>query len=142
MNNQHNFSLLPIRDGNKFLLYYDEDWHCWLFINFYHPPTDKMVKENLSKILQVTTDDIKLDYVLGFMRPKISERDGIRKNYCYHVYRTRVLSMTAENKQPFTINNKIFQWMTIEELKNDTISANKNADVIKLVEQLYEGGQL
>ncbi len=142
----HKFSIVAIMDSFRqypkcFLLYYDKRWDCKFFFNF--PTKDdkeedaKSIINNLSRELQISPSKINVE-CRGFeYQAKFSVSDQVDKTYAHTFYFAKIDKFSKDQmRKEFTIDEKHFYWMTLDEMKADQKIQEKNMDVVSFVEKM------
>ena len=141
----YHHSIIAIRDTfdsypNRYLVYWDKRWKCWFFLNY---PTQldeakniSSIKEKISGALKVPVKDIRLEKKCEELQHKYSESHKEERYYDHAFYQGTIMAFTEVMKgDSFTIDHVSYQWMTIEEMKNDPDIRKKNLDVVEVVER-------
>lgn len=129
----HEFSLIAVqRNDNRFLQIYDDRWHGWLFPYFRSTDNNKEnVDFQISKLLE---NELVTFYVTQSKHCKFSVSDKVYKIYNHKLYTVKLEKVPENmNKNSFEINNKKFQWMSINEMENDNSIMEINDDVVAFV---------
>lgn len=140
---EHPFSIVAIKDTfseypNKYLLYYDNRWNCWFFMNFRtnqeESQNEKNIKNGLSAKLKISPDDFDLEYRTEAIHPKYSESDKEKKYYHHRLYKCIVKEFSDDlKKSKFTIDNVDYTWMSIDEMEKNPSIRKHNMDVVEFV---------
>lgn len=140
----HNHSIVVVKDAfNKYpsrvLVYDDMAWGCKLFINYKENENNEtFIKSHLSSELKVDISKIILKYVTMKVHKKLSERTKTNKVYCHKFYLAELKSFPEYiQNDDFTIEGKIYHWLSIAELEKDSEAMRKNADVISFVKEYF-----
>lgn len=141
----HPFSIILIRNSfdkfpNKYLLFYDVNWDCQLFLN-YHMASEQNIEDEMAKIinlisteLHIETNNLKIKYLLKKDIKKYSVSDKIRKLYNFYFFYVDIKKFRKEMKSDsFYIDGKKYYWRSIVQMEDDSNIMKKNKDVIKIV---------
>lgn len=139
----HRFSIVAIKDSfcefpNRFLLYYDDVWNCWFFLNFHTSEyqNEQNISQRISNQLKIDTGNIMIKYIADRMQPKYSERDKINKIYQHSLYQAIITEFPPFMKaDEFTIEGIKYKWWTISDMEKDPEIWQKNNDVISFVKE-------
>lgn len=134
--NDNTYSIISVHDNttNRYLLYYDKDWDCKLFLNYKNRNRDltqemKNIKTLLSQNLQISSKNIKISYKFTENSEKISIGNNTNKMYEFHFYYA-ILKDIPTDSNFFKISGVEYFWMTLEEMQQDANMMKKNRDVI------------
>lgn len=137
--NSNSYSIIAIHNSatNKYLLYYDEQWSCQLFVNFKVRTADKNleiqnIKTLLSNDLHIEKQDIELSYQLTQNSEKESVGNNILIFYEFNYYYARI-NATFYKNDSFKIGNIKYEWLLISEMELDDNMMSKNSDVISTI---------
>lgn len=90
---KHKFSLIAVKDtfceySNRFLVYWDERWECWLLLNFMTPDNNEVevLARRTAETLHVPAAKTKLQWLDVQVYTKFSVSDRIRKVYEHNLY--------------------------------------------------------
>ena len=141
----HHHSIVVIKDtfqkfSNRYLVYEDTVWHCRFFLNF---PTQMeeaqnvdFLKQKISGALKIPVDHIELVKKSQALQQKYSERHHEMRVYDHVFYEAKISVFPDEMKSStFTIDGVTYDWMTMEEMKQDVDIQKKNLDVVQEVEK-------
>lgn len=142
----HPFSIIAIKDEfqkypGRFLLYYDNRWKCWLFLNYHTQEpvseNEKNIKERLSQELQVEEREIQIDYKDTILHKKFSYSDQCEKWYEHIIYQVHIANFPEmEQNNSFEINGRRYYWMSLAEMERNQMIMEKNSDIISYVKRL------
>lgn len=128
----HNHSIVVIRDSfneypNRFLVYYDPQWKCKLFINYKdNVNNESYIKDHLFRELKVDKSAIKVDYVSQNISEKISRRDNQKKVYCHKLFLATIENFPEDMKQDtFICDGRTYHWESIIQLEKDNAAMEK-----------------
>lgn len=137
----HNHSLVPIKDtfneyGNRYLLYYDEQWECKLFLNYktIEDDNENNLIENIASDLKLNSNVIECSTVAHRVQEKYSVSHKEMRTYNH-----RLCSVYIKNfpdfmkKDDFVVGKKHYYWMTISNMRKGQEIINKNLDVVEFV---------
>jgi hypothetical protein len=140
---EHPFSIVAIKDTfrdypNKYLVYYDNRWSCWFFMNFKTKDNQEAnisnIKQGISSKLKVDIGDIEINYKAEEMHHKHSESDDIDKWYHHSLYSCYLQNFREElEKDDFSIDDVKYKWMTIDEMEKNPSIKKHNMDVVEFV---------
>lgn len=144
---EHPFSIVAIKDTfreypNKYLLYYDNRWNCWFFLNFKTKEDSDLnasnIKKGISSKLKIDTNEIELNYIDEEMHHKHSESHDEDRWYHHKLYSCEFASFREElEKDDFTIDGVKYKWMTIAEMEKNPSIKQHNMDVVQFVKNNY-----
>ena len=140
---KHKFSLIAVKDtfceySNRFLVYWDARWECWLLLNFRTPDNNEVevLARRTAETLHVPVAKTKLQWQDVQVYTKFSVSDRIRKVYEHNLYIANITSWTETLKQrQFVLDGVEYKWMTLREMKNDSNIMKKNRDVVAMLEK-------
>lgn len=140
---KHKFSLIAVKDtfceySNRFLVYWDARWECWLLLNFRTPDNNEVevLARRTAETLHVPVAKTKLQWEDVQVYTKFSVSDRIRKVYEHNLYIAKITSWTETLKQrQFVLDGVEYKWMTLREMKNDSNIMKKNRDVVAMLEK-------
>lgn len=134
--------LITARDNQKnkkVLVQYSDSWNCWLLPNFGRQQSGKVsnndaLHRSLSDKLGCNLTDLSLSPLNDdLISSKISYKNGKFTSYYFDFYQAKINSEDLENKlrpSEFTIGGVNYKWMTTAEMKSDSITKERNSDVI------------
>lgn len=122
---------------NRYLLYWDKRWSCWLFPNHKTPKynVEGIIKTYAEGILDVPVEDVV--YKGEKLHQKYSESKKIDRWYRHSFYELNLKEWNKHlEKDTFETNGIQYKWMSIAEMKDDPDIMKKNSDIVNYVEQL------
>ena len=123
---------------NKFLTYYDTDWNCDFFINYKTVDNmEKYIQKKVSNTLCVDPNKITVELKGEAIQRKFSypyKKDKTYKHAYYLVYIEEFKDFEKEDS--FIIDSKTYKWLSINEMKSNPNTVEKNLDVINKVDEL------
>lgn len=143
---EHRHSIIALKDSfsdypNRFLVYWDSEWICWLFPNY--PTQEKddanltFLKKRLSSDLKVNESLIILEKQVQVVQEKLSARHQENRVYEHTYYSASISDFPlALRDSEFSISGKSYKWMTIAEMKQDPSIQTRNMDVVDVVNKL------
>lgn len=144
---EHPFSIIGVKDSynefsNRYLLYYDTRWKCFLFPNIRTSENDSKNEENMiydiSNSLKIKTGQLSVKKVGEKIHQKYSVSDEKMKWYHHTFYEVNVQIFPEEVKKPqFNIDGKNYCWMSIAEMENNSRIQEVNSDIVSMVKELY-----
>lgn len=144
---EHPFSIIGIKDSyneyaNRYLLYYDSRWNCYLFPNRRTDENEKKNEESLlrylSNSLKIPGRELSLEKLGERIHRKFSVSGGRMKWYHHTFYQIHVSLFPEElKKQEFTVDGINYRWMTLAQMEQDERISEVNGDVVKMVKELY-----
>ena len=134
---QHEHSLLCIQNEDKYLVYFDERWSCYLFPNYKSKPVDNEISliQSLSSDLNIRQNAILLKYAGQDLNEKYSVSGKVNKLYHHLLYKVEFECKPewfAESD--FMMNGKHYYWMTVEQLLQDQATYDHNRDIVMFVD--------
>ena len=139
---QHKHSLIVIKrnknqKASKFLLYYDEEWDCKLFLNC---KTDRNNEQNIiSRIAEdfnIDARTINCHYVVSRVQEKYSVSHNEDRVYQHRLYEVSFEKMPElALKEDFVLNNRHYYWMSIADMEKDENIIQKNLEVVDFVKE-------
>lgn len=140
---KHRHSLVAIKNTfsthpNKFLVYWDERWKCYLFPNY------RTAKENdCAKVSNAVSNALGIN---GSVKTsKVAERVTTKKSFSHNnQLRTYAHTLYAVDIDPFPevakenefyISGRRYRWMSLRDMEQDINIMEKNKDVVHLVEE-------
>ncbi len=140
--NTHDHSIVAIKDTfneypNRFLLYYDTRWRCYLFPSFKdNSDNESFIKEGISNKLKVKADGIEMMFLTRKRQQKYSESHKENRTYLHSVYKATIKKFPAlERKDSFEVDGVEYKWMSIPEMEKDDRIQKVNEDVVQLVKE-------
>lgn len=138
----HNHSIVAIKDSfekfpNRFLVYYDTRWECFLFLNFKtNVNNESFIINGLSHQLKTDRSNIRLDYISQMVHEKYSESHQESRVYCHRLYTAELTVFSPEIKfSEFTLDGIQYRWMSIAEMESDNRTMTVNSDIINFVKE-------
>lgn len=138
----HNHSIIAIKDSfskypNKFLLYYDSRWGCYLFINFKENiNNENFIMSGLSNQLKIDPSNISVDYIAQDIHEKFSVSHQEKRIYNHRLYLVTIQKFPSQIKNDsFVIDGKCYKWMSISEMEANPHIMKVNADVVHFVKE-------
>lgn len=136
----HNHSIIAMKDSfnefpNRFLLYYDSRWSCYLFMNFKENiNNESFIISGISNKLKVKSDDITVKYIAQQIHEKYSESHKENRIYCHRLFTVQISGWPdIIRSDHFTIDGVNYQWMSISEMEQDSRIMHVNNDVVQFV---------
>lgn len=140
---EHPFSIIAIKDTfeqypNKYLLYFDNRWKCWFFLNFKTNSNDDQnesnIRKGISSKLKIDTDEIALEYKGEEIHRKYSVSNQEDRYYHHKLYNCEIKNFNDNLKnEKFTIDDVKYTWMTIDEMEKNPSIIKHNMDVVEFV---------
>lgn len=140
---QHKHSLIVIKrnknqKASKFLLYYDEEWDCKLFLNC--KTADRNNEQNIiSRIAEdfnIDARTINCHYVVSRVQEKYSVSHNEDRVYQHRLYEVSFEKMPElALKEDFVLNNRHYYWMSIADMEKDENIIQKNLEVVDFVKE-------
>ncbi len=144
---EHPFSIVAIKDTfrdypNKYLLYYDNRWNCWFFMNFKtknNLDADvASIKKGVSAKLKIDASDISISFVGEEMHHKYSVSNDEDRWYHHSLYSCELANFRDElEEDDFSIDGVKYKWMSIADMEKDPSIKKHNMDVVKFVKNNY-----
>ena len=141
----HEHSLICIRDtfsspSTRFLLYDDERWDCKLFLNTktidYN--NDTAIIDQISSWLNLDKNDIHCRYITSRVQEKYSVSHHENRIYNHRLYEVQIFSFPEEiRSEDFTIHDRHYYWMSIDEMEKDENILKKNLEVVDFVKEQF-----
>ena len=138
----HNHSIVAIRNSfeefpNRFLVYYDTRWECFLFLNFKtNVNNESFIINGLSHHPKTDRSNIWLDYISLMVHEKYSESHQEPRVYCHRLYTAELTAFSPEMKfSEFTLDGIQYRWMSIAEMESDNRTMTVNSDIINFVKE-------
>lgn len=141
LNNYSQHTIIFIKDmkNNKFLVYYDKDWDCYLFPNT--PGIElkpKYIKDFIINMLNIYNEQINNIQHLGFLiheKEKFPEK--IKKWYYHDFVSVNIINFNEnETGSCFGRKFKEYRWMSLDEMKSNGKIMERNKDVIDYLEMI------
>lgn len=137
-------SLVAMRDyfnnqPMRYLVYYDENWECWLLPNFstMEKGDNEKVKQGIAHMLGVKQIYISCKKIGEATHPKMSQRDKKNKIYQHSLYDVKVKKFSDIEKQDeFTLGDRKYKWMSISDMEHDPRIMECNSDVVGFVKEM------
>ena len=129
-------SIIVIKnDKNEYLQYYDDNWNSYLFLNCKLPnvDNDKIVKDFISKNLNIRKENITISLVGKKCHNKFSERDKIQKEYTHYIYKVDLDEKLNYNE--FELYDVKYKWFSYTDLMKDERIQYVNSDIIQFVKE-------
>ena len=130
---------------NRFLVYYDEIYHCYLCPHF--PITKEEIKDNFysEKILEYISNELRVSKKHLFVNSvrqqkehvKYSLRENDNKNFLFYYCKVDISNFDKYQNiknDSFIIQGKKFAWVSLAELRKDTNTMERNSDVVNYLE--------
>lgn len=126
--------------ANRVLLrYYPDKWLTFMFLSFptAHENDEQNVKNRVAASLKVDINDITVEYLTEEPnQSKYSPDYGVNRKYDHRYYQVNIRNFpNSLMRNRFTIDNVLYKWMTLEEMKNDENIKKNNLDVLRVFEQ-------
>ena len=123
-------------EDNKYLQYYDKIWKSYLFLNckLINGDDINLVKNKVSKDLNIGLEDINVQLLGSKTHKKFSESAKKEKEYTHYFYKL-VLNKILKNSD-FEINNITYKWLSYEDMITDERIFKVNSDIIEFVVEL------
>lgn len=144
---EHPFSIIGIRDtyneyANRFLLYYDTRWKCYLFpngrTNEDAEKNEAYLKQDISNSLKLPVNMLSIRKVGERIHQKYSVSDQRMKLYHHTFYELKVDDFPEEaRKTEFVMDGTMFRWMSLAEMVQDARIQEVNEDIVEIVKELY-----
>ena len=134
---QREHSLLCIKNSDKYLVYFDERWSCYLFPNYKSKPVNNEISliQSLAGDLNIRPNVISLKYVGQDLNEKYSVSGKVNKLYHHLLYKVEFECKPewfAESD--FMMNGKHYYWMTVNQLLHDKATYDHNRDIVMFVD--------
>lgn len=131
-------SIIAINDGNRYLLYHDTAWDCDFFPNH---PTSENDEDNLRRLTRYLSDgfdipqsDFTLVRIAHENHEKYSTEHHEKRWYEYTLYHADIIRMPQVwRHDQFHVDSKDCLWMTVEQMMDNPIIRERNADVVGMV---------
>lgn len=134
----HNHSIVVIKNTfakhpNRFLVYYDERWKCYLFPNFAeNVNNEKFICTGLENKLKITNPSLR--FIEQKISEKYSESHKEYRIYSHRLYECLIHNFPEKERELiFTVDGIQYAWKTIEEMEKDLRIVKVNADVLEWV---------
>lgn len=132
INSKSRHAIIVIKNNeNKYLQYYDERWDSYLFLNCkLHDNSDEIVKEYVSKQLNIDINKITCIYVGEKVHTKFSESAKKEKDYQHYFYDVKI-----EGVDSLLLDNAKYRWYSYDELLNDDRIKKVNSDIVGFIKE-------
>lgn len=135
---KHDHSLVCIKNNDKYLVYDDHTWGCFLFPNYKDVDNDNEfnVKTSIANDLGVSVDDFKFINIGSNTSSKLSQRTKQMTTYHHTLYLLEfVKPQHFFDLEDFTTSNgKHYYWMSANEMLSKDTIREINGDIIAFVE--------
>ena len=135
---KHDHSLVCIKNNDKYLVYADHTWGCFLFPNYKDVDNDNEfnVKTSIANDLGVSVDDFKFINIGSNTSSKLSQRTKQMTTYHHTLYLLEfVKPQHFFDLEDFTtINGNHYYWMTSNEMLSNNRIREINTDIITFVD--------
>lgn len=128
---------------SKILLQYDRRWKCYL-LPYFNTLTDegenqKKAIDLIAKQLYVNSSDVSTRLVTENLHTKHSVSNDRTKQY-HHKFYEVIISSTNKKiiRRKFTMDDRKYQWFTLDEMLNNNQMMRKNQSVIEDVIKIYK----
>lgn len=134
-------SLIAIKDTfnsfpDRYLLYFDKKWGCKFFPNFKTVQQDNEdnIREHLSIMLKIPKKFIKIELKAEAIQQKYAPHDMSVNTYQHKLYLATITSFPETLREDsFTIADKKFFWLSIDQMLDDKTIREKNLSVVSFV---------
>lgn len=124
---------------NRYLVYWDKRWQCWLFLNY---PTQQdeeknveNIRDKISRALKIDSSHILLERKCQRLQQKYSESHQEERHYDHVFYKGKITAFPEQMKADvFDIGGVSYRWMTMADMKANPDIRKKNLDVVEVVE--------
>lgn len=124
---------------NRYLVYWDKRWQCWLFLNY---PTQQdeeknveNIRDKISRALKIDSSHILLERTCQKLQQKYSESHQEERYYDHVFYKGKITTFPELMKSDsFDIDGVSYRWMTMADMKTNPDIRKKNLDVVEVVE--------
>ena len=134
----HNHSLVCIKNNDKYLVYDDHTWKCFLFPNYKDVDNDNEfnVKTSIANDLGISVEGFKLLNIGSNTSSKLSQRTKDVTTYHHTLYLLEFNKPQAFfDLEDFTASNgKHYYWMSANEMLSKDTIREINGDIIAFVE--------
>lgn len=129
-------AILVIKNKDKYLQYYDENWKSYLFLNCRINDKDdiEIIKDNLLQKLNIERDVIQCDYIGVKKHSKYSESYKTIKEYEHFFYNVKLSDNVFEDLSA-KLKNKKYKLFTYQELLNDERIMQVNSDIVGYIKE-------
>lgn len=129
-------AILVIKNKNKYLQYYDENWKSYLFLNCRINDKDdiEIIKDNISQKLNIERDIIQCNYIGLKKHLKYSESHKTIKEYEHFFYNVNFPNNALEDLKS-ELKNKKYKLFTYQELLNDERIMQVNSDIVGYIKE-------
>lgn len=116
----------------KYLVYYDPQWQFMLFPNYTTRDyaNETSICEALSRDLSIPAADIHVQFITSGTEQKYATAHHETRSYDYYFY---VGSVNGIDSDDFTVDNRAYKWMTIDELLADPDTCANNRYIVDRV---------
>lgn len=147
LSKKYKHSIILIKDTfrkypNKYLVYYDPRWECWLFPNWHSMETPDENETNLikhiSQDLKIDRDGISISFLFDKIHEKFSQSVKKTKTYHHSFYKLKIQTNALNSwmrKEEFMSDGKKYKWMSIAEMEKDSNIMDKNSDIIDFIKK-------
>ena len=137
MYTEHKHAIIIIKnEKGEYLQYYDNRWSSYLFPNLKMTSefNENYIKAEISKKLEISTNQMKIKYLMDKKHKKFSESAKIEKEYHHYFYLIDISKITSDMKhKQFTINRVQYKWFSVNELESDKRIQEVNSDIVGYV---------
>ena len=129
-------SIIIIKNNNKYLQYYDNDWKSYLFPNCKIKDSSDLIsiKNYLKDYLEINNENI--IYIGMRNHNKFSERHQKFKDYEHYFYLIEIKDYPEYMKQNnFEFNSNTFKWFSYDELLMDKRIQEVNSDIVEYIKE-------
>jgi hypothetical protein len=126
-------------EQNDYLQYFDEIWNSYLFVNYKLEENfnEEKIIENISNEFKINKEEIECTYIAEKTHKKFSESAKKEKEYQHYFYSIHIKNMPNIMKQKsFTLNNKKYEWYSLNALECDERIQKVNGDIVGFVKEL------
>lgn len=144
---EHPFSLIAIKDTfhehpNRFLLYYDVRWKCWLFPNIRSDGSDTQneqnIRERISHDLKININQVNATFLESRIQTKFSVSDQIQKVYEHKLYKVVIPIPKDMHRKSFEKDGCKYCWMSKYEMLQDDDIRKNNLDVVEFITSVIQ----
>ena len=124
------------RQGHRtqYLLYTDKNWNLRFFPNFTSVSDDtENIKEKLSERLQMSSDDINVQYITEGSERKYSTEHQEEREYYYRFYIAEFKHFNHYDEDTLDVEGVHYEWMTIDNMLQNPALKEHNEFVIQMV---------
>lgn len=130
MAKHRNSSIIAIQHNKhkeKLLLYFDPEWGFWMF------PSCKMIdsddiKEYIAGELRISPNDVWFEFTGTASETKYATAHDEVRTYRYYVHIGHVRNVPEDD---FTIGNRHYRWMTLDDLLLEESTKENNEYLVK-----------